>query len=275
MLNITFAPAPRVSIVVPTYNRLACLAELFECLTRQTFWDFEVVAVNDAGASIQPVVEAYPELDVQVVDLPVNGRQAKAINAGVAAARGELIMICDDDDLLAPCHLARMVANLRDADLAYADAEIFGFSQEAGTRQVAERRLWAFDFDLDVQTRYLTVIPSGTLYRKAVHARIGPMDEELPCYWDWDFVLRLAKAGLRVRRVAAASVAYAFGTHNTTADHRANQPYLDRLAAKHGLKDLFTSNFSLLLDQPELQETRRETRRVWDGTIQPSRLAIA
>jgi len=256
MPNVTFAPAPRVSIVVPTYNRLACLAELFECLTRQTFWDFEVVAVNDAGASIQPVVEAYPELDVRVMDLPVNGRQAKAINAGVAAARGELIMICDDDDLLAPCHLARMVANLRDADLAYADAEIFGF-------------------DLDVQTRYLTVIPSGTVYRKAVHEQIGPMDEDLPCYWDWDFVLRLAKAGLRVTRVAAASVAYAFGTHNTTADHRANQPYLDRLAAKHGLKDLFTSNFSLLLDQPELQETRRETRRVWDGTIRPSRLAIA
>lgn len=273
MLNVTFAPAPRVSIVVPTYNRLACLAELFECLTRQTFWDFEVVAVNDAGAPIHDVAALYPELDVRVIDLPVNGRQARAINAGVQAARGELIMICDDDDLLSPCHLARMVANMAGADLAYADAEIFGFQQEAGTRRVEARQLWAHDFDLDVQTRYLTVIPSGTVYRKALHAAIGPMDVELPCYWDWDFVLRLARAGFRVKRVPAASVAYAFGTHNTTADHAANQPYLDRLAAKHGLTGLRTSNFQLLLEEPELVAARRETRRVWDGAIRPSRLA--
>ncbi|MDB5096380.1 MAG: glycosyltransferase [Cyanobacteria bacterium RYN_339] len=270
---VTFAPAPRVSIVIPTYNRLACLAELFECLSRQTFWDFEVVAVNDAGASLDEVAALYPELDVRVIDLPVNGRQAKAINAGVAAARGELIMLCDDDDLLAPCHLARMVANMADADLAYADAEIFGFSQEASTRVVGDRHVWAHDFDLGVQDRYLTVIPSGTVYRKAIHDAIGPMDTDLPCYWDWDFVLRLAHAGFRVKRVPAASVAYAFGTHNTTADHRANQPYLDLLAAKHGLVGLRTSNFSLLLQEPELQETRRETRRVWDGEIRPSRLA--
>jgi GT2 family glycosyltransferase len=137
---------------------------------------------------------------------------------------------------------------------------------------VGDRQIWAHDFDLAVQARYLTVIPSGTVYRKEIHAAIGPMDPELPCYWDWDFVLRLTGAGFRVRRVPAASVAYAFGTHNTTADHRANQPYLDRLAAKHGLAGLRTSNFALLLKEPELQETRRETRRVWDGEIRPSRL---
>jgi glycosyltransferase involved in cell wall biosynthesis len=275
-LHVSFAPAPRVSVVIPTYNRHATLAELFESLASQTFKDFEVLAVNDAGQPIDAVVALFPELNVTVIDQPFNQRQAVAINAGLERARGELVMLCDDDDLLAPCHLARLVARLDQADapdLAFADAEVFGFVTDAGTRRPTTRRLWAHDFVAEVQERYLTVIPSGTVYRRAVHDTVGKLDVTLPCYWDWDFMLRLLQANHTVARVPVASVAYAFGSHNCTSDPAVNEPMLARLAVKHGLTGLYASNFLRLLDEPELQALRRPSQRVWDGKIAPSRWA--
>lgn len=269
-------PAPRVSVVVSTFDRPRALAELVESLSRQSFRDFEVIIVNDAGASLDPVVAPYPELRLRVLYQAVNGGPTKAINAGIQAAQGEFITLCDDDDLLAPCHLGRLVDRLLqgEADLVYADAEIFSFENVGGHRVPTERRVWALDFDRSVLQHFSTIIPSGTTYRKALHQHLGAMDESLPVYWDWDFMIRLQEARGRVERVPVASVAYAFGTHNTTADPSRNLPYLRRLEAKHGLEGLKASNFHRLLDEPDLQAWHRPTERVWDGHIRPSRLGM-
>lgn len=44
-----FRPMPVISVIASTYNRPDTVAELLEALSRQTFTDFEVLFVNDAG----------------------------------------------------------------------------------------------------------------------------------------------------------------------------------------------------------------------------------
>ncbi len=158
---------PFVSVVIPTYNRPYPLAELLEALSRQTYRHFEVIIVNDGGIPVHDVAALYPELDICLIDRRDNEGHVAARNEGVKAARGEFIMLCDDDDLVLPCHLERMVTALRDADFAYADAEIVQYRTENDRRIPSARFLFAYEYDLEAMRTFSTYVPSGSVYRKS------------------------------------------------------------------------------------------------------------
>jgi GT2 family glycosyltransferase len=92
--------APRLSVVVPTYNRRAGLERLLLALAEQTFpaEQFEVVVVNDGsddGTSELLAALATP-YRLRVVD-QANAGPAAARNVGVRRAEGRLIVFLDDD----------------------------------------------------------------------------------------------------------------------------------------------------------------------------------
>src|SRR5688572_587169 len=92
----------RVSVIVRSYNRLAALAELLRALLAQDHDSFEIVVVEqstDRPVDDLAVVELLAR-DPRVRILrfaPLGGPGAR--NAGVRAARGELFVFIDDDDL--------------------------------------------------------------------------------------------------------------------------------------------------------------------------------
>lgn len=267
-----------VSVITPTFNRLGELGELLESLSRQTYKSLEIVIVNDNGQSVAPVCEPYPELNIRVIDLESNQKHVRARNRGLAEASGEFIMPCDDDDLLVPTHIETMVRELEAAgcDMAYSDAEIVDFVWRDGVRVPAGRIVFAYEHDLPAMRRFSTFVPSGSLYRRSVHESVGPFDEEVYHYWDWDFFLRVSERH-RVKRVASAGVLYAFSQSggNLSGQLEDMRPYLSRLSAKHGLGELPTKNFFLLLEEPDVRSRRAETTIVWDGTPFRSRYANA
>ncbi|MEW5322077.1 glycosyltransferase family 2 protein [Geobacillus thermoleovorans] len=258
---------PSVSVVIPTYNRLYPLAELLESLSRQTYKPSEVIIVNDGGEPVHDVAALYPELDIRVIDRCDNEGHVAARNEGVKAARSELIMLCDDDDLVLPCHLERMVAALEHADFAYADAEIVRYRMENNQRIPTARFLFAYEYDLEAMRTFSTYVPSGSLYRKSLHEEIGCFDRAVHHYWDWDFFLRAA-AVCRVTRVAAATVLYAFSPDGDNVSRQLDdkrRQYLRRLCEKHGLGELPVKNFWLLLDEPDVAKRRADSEVIWDG----------
>lgn len=93
-----------ISVVIPTHNRPAFLLEAINSIALQTYTNFEVVVVDDG--SDPPIVRSVLE---EVLGVPValcrhDSAQGvpKAKNAGIRAARGEIILLLDDDDLLRP-----------------------------------------------------------------------------------------------------------------------------------------------------------------------------
>ena len=95
-------PHPRVSVVVRSYNRLPALLELLHALLAQDHDSFEIVVVEQSTE--RPAAEVA-ELDrlardprVRVLSFPPLGGPG-ARNAGVRAARGDLLVFIDDDDL--------------------------------------------------------------------------------------------------------------------------------------------------------------------------------
>ncbi len=95
---------PNASVVIATHNRARELADCLASLARQSRPDqFEVVVVDNGSQDATPAVIAQAAGDrVRGIWVPDPNR-AKARNAGIAAARGRIIIFCDDDTI-APEH---------------------------------------------------------------------------------------------------------------------------------------------------------------------------
>jgi glycosyltransferase involved in cell wall biosynthesis len=107
-------PAPTVSVVIPTYNQPALLAEAVASALAQTLADLEVVVVDDGSTDDTPArLAALAAADprVRVVRQPNAGTGA-ARNRGVREARGRYVALMDHDDLWLPTKLAEQVAYL-------------------------------------------------------------------------------------------------------------------------------------------------------------------
>ncbi len=88
---------PLVSVVIPNWNGAAHLPTCLDSLRRQTLRDFEVIVVDNHSAddSLTLLARNYPE--VQVLALEENRGFAGACNAGIRAARGEFIVLLNND----------------------------------------------------------------------------------------------------------------------------------------------------------------------------------
>lgn len=105
---------PFVSIIVPAYNTLLTLPETIGSLLNQTYTDFEIIVVDD-GSSDGTAQWVMAQKDPRVRLLrQLNRGLAGARNGGIAAAKGELIGLCDGDDLWEPGKLAAHVQFLAD-----------------------------------------------------------------------------------------------------------------------------------------------------------------
>ena len=197
-----FAPlpaAPLVSVVLPPQNRLPLLRDALESVCRQTYANWEAVVVNDGGADIAAVVKSMPSnllSRITPIQSPHPRGQANARNAGVAAARGEIIAFLDDDDLHKPAHLATLVAGLRDsgAAVAYTRAEAV-WEKLAGDERIELRRGPAspwFRYSRALLLVRNAMPLQNCALRRECFERFGNFDEELSCAEDWELLLRVS-----------------------------------------------------------------------------------
>ena len=114
-------PAPALSVLLPVRNAGAYLAPALASLWRQTFRDFEVIAVDDgstdgSGERLEQATLAEPRL--RVIHTPHAGLPA-ALNRALSHARGSLIARHDADDLSHRERFARQMERLgRHRDVA-------------------------------------------------------------------------------------------------------------------------------------------------------------
>lgn len=101
---------PLVSVILPTYNRPQLLRRTLNCAAAQTFKDFELIVVNDAGEDVSDIVAQYP--NTSYIQRLNNGGLSVARNTGMEQARGKYVTYWDDDDIWFPEHLAVLVEHL-------------------------------------------------------------------------------------------------------------------------------------------------------------------
>jgi glycosyltransferase involved in cell wall biosynthesis len=214
--------APAVSVVIPTYNRAATLAESLDSVIGQGFTDREILVVDDGSTDDTRAVLARYGGAIRVLERDHRG-VAAARNAALAAAAGEYVAFHDSDDVALPDRLEIQHRHL----VAHPDLGAVvcnGWLDPAGTtpwiKPALARRLEASGVGLAAVFEHSLAQMQAMLFRRAAIAAVGGFDENLRLLSDLDFVLRFA-----LRSEAAFLDVPVFAYHrradSLTADRRA------------------------------------------------------
>jgi len=223
----------RISVIIPTRNRDHYLAEAVESVLQQDIPDFELIVVNDGATS--------PILTDKRITI-INSGQKGAVparNLGLETASGDIIAWLDDDDRWsAKDHLSNAVNILQSQNALYFADGVMKFPDEAAPRSFAK------DATAQSLQHDNTILISAVCYRRALHQSLGMFDENLPYYWDWDWYLRVAKAGHNLHRRQSPVVDIRIHQANMSGDAntRERQNNLDLLSRKHDLGKIALKN---------------------------------
>lgn len=114
-----------VTVIVPTYNRPDTLNTALKSILAQTYQDFEIVVVNDAGIDVEDIVtELNTDNNITYITHGKNKGVAAARNSGIAIAKSKYISYLDDDDIFYSDHLETLISfiEINDCKIAYTDA---------------------------------------------------------------------------------------------------------------------------------------------------------
>jgi GT2 family glycosyltransferase len=207
------------SVIIPNWNGERHMPACMDALRRQTYRSFETIVVDNASkdGSLRLLGEKYPE--VQVLALPENRFFSGAVNAGVAVARGEVIVLLNNDTEADPHWLHELKKALDEhpeAGLAASKLRLFDrrsvihsagdFYRRDGVP--GNRGVWEEDkgqYDQSIWT--FSACAAASAYRRSMLEQIGLLDEDFYGYCeDVDLAFRAQLMGFRCLFVPAAVV---------------------------------------------------------------------
>lgn len=100
---------PRVSVIIPTYNRAHFVREAIESVLRQTYRDFEIIVVDDGSKdNTREVIEGLNNPQIRYI-YQENQGVSGAMNTGIMASRAELITWVASDNIVFEEYLQKCV----------------------------------------------------------------------------------------------------------------------------------------------------------------------
>lgn len=206
------------SVVIPNWNGIHHLAECFYSLARQTFKDFEIVLVDNASTdgSVQFVRGHFP--DARVVELNKNAGFAGGVNVGIKSARGEYIVLLNNDTEVELHWLENLALAIREYPdvlsfaskiLNYYDRKIIDSAGDALDLSLGPYKIGEHEPSENYRERCFIfgACGGGGCYKRELFDRIGLFDEDFFAYFeDIDLSFRANWAGFRCLSVPGAVI---------------------------------------------------------------------
>ncbi|MEX2641948.1 MAG: glycosyltransferase family 2 protein [Acetobacterales bacterium] len=185
---------PKVSVVVPTYNRARLLRRAIDSALGQSHRDLELLIVDDASTDrTADMVASYRDSRIRYFRQPANAGVAAARNRGMREAKGSLIAFLDSDDMWLPQKLELQVDMFERGPpalgLVHCAVEIL---DAGGSGRVVVPREGGLLRDRLLLSNVLAG-GSCAMIRRSVIAVVGFFDEQLPAIEDYDYWLRIAR----------------------------------------------------------------------------------
>lgn len=94
---------PKISICIPTFNRVKLLPFAIDSVLQQTYQDLELIICDDGSCDGTPkLISQYTDSRIRYIRHSQNIGKSNNMRAGFEAARGEYFIKFDDDDRLTP-----------------------------------------------------------------------------------------------------------------------------------------------------------------------------
>ncbi|WP_221795291.1 glycosyltransferase family 2 protein [Oceanobacter mangrovi] len=208
---------PKVSIIIPTKNRVDLLRVCIDSLLEKTIYpDFEVVVVDNGSDCTETLIyfDAIKSIEgVKIVEAPIDFNFSRLNNMAVEVATGEVICLLNNDiEIIEADWLNEMVGlalkpgiGCVGAKLLYPDntlqhgGVILGIGGVAGHSCSGAGRFDSGYFDRLLITNNVSAVTAACLVvQKEIYTSVGGLDEGLPvAFNDIDFCIRVRDSGYR------------------------------------------------------------------------------
>lgn len=186
----------KVSVLMPVYNGEKYLEEAINSILNQTFKDFEFIIVDDCSIDgTWEMLKKYSTLDKRIIlrRNKENLRTTKALNVGLALAKGKYVARMDADDWSYPNRLEKQFKFME----KHPKVGVSG-----GTIEVCDRDLKVLNLrrypQSDAAARktifiYSPFAHSVTIWRAKILGMIGSYNENIPLSQDYELYFRMGK----------------------------------------------------------------------------------
>jgi glycosyltransferase involved in cell wall biosynthesis len=186
---------PKVSVIIPTYNRAEQLKLAIGSVLSQSFQDFEIIVVDDASRDNTPeVVAGFKNDRIRHIRHGTNKKISASRNTGILNSRGKYIAFLDDDDAWLPEKLEPQVRLLEDSP-ATTGAVYSGFykiDKSSGNTLGKITPTKRGDIFQDLLTGNW-IATSTVLLRKECFQKVGLFDESMVFGEDYDMWIRISQ----------------------------------------------------------------------------------
>ena len=241
---------PKVSVVIPTYNRARFIVDTIHSVLAQSFQDFEIIVVDDGSTdNTAQVVSGLPVTYIR----QENQGGPVARNNGLKVARGEYIAFLDSDDALLENALEKGVEVLdRHPEVGFSYGWAYLMDEKGhifGLRRSRSRHSYVREGREEIgELIFGNYIPSPTsMIRRSCLEEVGAFDPELRVVSeDFELWVRLAKR-YAVAYIAQPLAKYRVHPHSLSATcgvediERNNSRILESIFNDKDIGPLFSS----------------------------------
>ena len=236
---------PEVSILLPIYNAAATLDECLDSIERQTFGEYELIAVDDGSSdSSAAIIRDRANRDSRIRLLtPGRVGLVRALNLGIEAARSPLLARMDGDDVMLPERLELQAAYLdRHPEVALVGTQVELFPPELVREGYLEYVRWQNacitpeEIAANLYVESPLAHPSVMMRRSALE-RVG-FYADGPFPEDYELWLRMHHAGCLMAKVPRILLRWRERAERTSrVDPRYAREAFDRLRAEYLARD--------------------------------------
>lgn len=189
---------PKISIIIPSYNREKVIVRTLDSILAQTFEDWECLIVDDHSTdSTWAVLEEYASKSpkIRIFKNERTKGACGARNTGLWKAESDLVQFFDSDDEMYPELLSDLYNQLsEDVDVVTCWTNVVDVNTDKIVKTF--ENITEGNIHSDLMTEKTYVDTNCALIRKSVVDRIGGWSEDCPSYQEWDFHLRLSKVAM-------------------------------------------------------------------------------
>jgi GT2 family glycosyltransferase len=190
---------PRITVLMPAFNRERFVDEAIRSVVAQDFTDFELLIVDDGSTDRTPeILRSWAQRDARVVVITSSENQGipRALNLGLAHARAPYIARLDSDDVIMPRRLAAQAAVLD----SQAEVVLVSCAYEIMDSEGNSLGTWHGDEPHEVVTyllNFYNIVGGGgqVMFRRSEVLAEGGYACEYPSSEDYDLWVRLLRRG--------------------------------------------------------------------------------
>ena len=180
----------KISVVIPTYNRIALVERAIDSVLRQSIKPFDIIVVDDGSDDGTSEMIQKKYRSINLVQQQNSGVSA-ARNNGIKHAKGDWISLLDSDDEWTEKKLENQVNRLiKNPDYHFCHTNEIWIRNGVRVNQKKRHQKYGgyiFDKCLDI----CRISPSSTLFKKNILEHVGWFDTQLPVCEDYDLWLRI------------------------------------------------------------------------------------